>query len=111
MLNLLVIRSKDIEQSRQFYELLGLNFEPHQHGQDAPHFAAEQNGFVFEIYPCRGKDTTATRFGFGVNHLEATFDSLIAAGAQVVSAPQDSPWGKRAVIKAPDGHTVELMAQ
>jgi len=34
--------------------------------------------------------------------------SLMAHGANVVSAPSDSEWGRRAVLKDFDGHTVEL---
>jgi lactoylglutathione lyase len=111
MLNLLVIRSADIDRSRQFYEQFGFAFEPHQHGKGAPHLAAERDGFVFEIYPSQGKDTSATRLGFAVNRIEETIERLVFVGGQVISQPKASPWGKRAVIMDPDGHKVELTQQ
>ncbi|MDY6938635.1 MAG: VOC family protein [Cyanobacteriota bacterium] len=110
MLNLLVIRSSNIERAKIFYEALGLVFEAHQHGNGAPHFAAEEHGLVFEIYPLlKGKSTSATRFGFRVNAVEETIANLIHAGGEVIASPQPSPWGIRAVVKDPDGHRVELV--
>jgi len=32
-----------------------------------------------------------------------------AAGAEIVNGPHDSPWGRRAVVRDFDGHTVELV--
>jgi hypothetical protein len=36
-------------------------------------------------------------------------DTLITVdGTRLVHTPQDSPWGRRAVIADPDGHRIEL---
>jgi len=44
---------------------------------------------------------------FAFHHRDFTAQmSLIAHGANVVSAPSDSEWGRRAVLKDFDGHTV-----
>ncbi|MEO0377724.1 MAG: VOC family protein [Cyanobacteria bacterium P01_A01_bin.17] len=109
MLNLLVIRSSNIEESRRFYECLGLSFELHQHDKGAQHFAAEHHGLVFEIYPAQGKDTTATRLGFAVEKLDQVLAELIASGGKARETPKESPWGRRAVVVDPDGHKVELL--
>lgn len=50
-INLLVIRSPDIDRAVCFYEVLGLSFEKHAHGNGPLHYACESDGFVFEIYP------------------------------------------------------------
>lgn len=50
-LNLVVLRSPDIERARRFYEALGLAFFRHRHGKGAEHYASENGLFVFEIYP------------------------------------------------------------
>src|SRR4051812_27334640 len=50
-LNLLVIRSPDIDRSARFYELLGLSFTKHAHGTGPVHYAGELGSAVFEIYP------------------------------------------------------------
>ena len=109
-LNLLVIRSPDIDRSARFYQLLGLVFTKHAHGTGPVHYAAELGSAVFEIYP-RGdeKDSTSrTRLGFRVPNLDQTIATLQQSGAKIVSSPKDTAWGRRAVVDDPDGHRVEL---
>lgn len=53
--------------------------------------------------------TRGVRLGFRVDSVDGLVPLLEAAGAEVVSAPHDSEWGRRAVIRDPDGHTVELV--
>ena len=49
--NLLVLRCKDIEVTRRFYEQLGLSFVEEKHGTRPQHYAWESGGFVLELYP------------------------------------------------------------
>lgn len=109
-LNLLVIRSADMEAAASFYEQLGFRFTLHAHGSGPAHYATEDAGCVFEIYPLRPGDapTSAVRFGFQVESLDRILDALVSAGAKVISKPKASPWGYRAVIEDRDGHRVEL---
>jgi lactoylglutathione lyase len=109
MLSLLVLRSANINKSKRFYEQLGFVFEHHQHGKGTPHLAATMAGFVFEIYPAQGMDTSATRLGFAVEDVAQAIGGLVSVGGQVISQPRTSPWGLRAVVMDPDGHKVELM--
>ncbi|MFN3165426.1 MAG: VOC family protein [Phycisphaeraceae bacterium] len=114
-LNLVVILSSDIDKAEQFYKELGLFFEREQHGNGPEHLAAcgEAGGVVFEIYPLGPKHqpTTSTRLGFSIDDVDAYIERLTELGGSVVSTPKDSEWGRRAVIKDPDGHTVELITQ
>ena len=109
-LNLLVIRSGDIDRSARFYELLGLVFTKHAHGSGPQHYAAEPGTSVFEIYPRRDEkdSTSSTRLGFRVANLDQTLAALEQAGAKIVSPLKDTPYGRRAVVDDPDGHRVEL---
>ncbi len=109
-LNLVVIRSWDMERSAQFYAVLGLQLERHRHGSGPEHFASEVEGRVFEIYPRQDEtDSTAgARVGFQVVAVDAIVQRLAEEGARVLSAPKSSPWGRRAVVEDPDGHRVEL---
>ena len=109
-LNLLVIRSSDIDRAAAFYRHLGLSFTRHAHGSGPEHYAAELNDMVFEIYPASLKWplTIGTRIGFVVSELDAVVAALAIAGAMVQTPPTDSEWGRRAVVKDPDGHIVEL---
>jgi predicted enzyme related to lactoylglutathione lyase len=109
--NLLVIRSPDIERAVTFYEALGLRFERHSHGKGPEHYASETRGFVFEIYPQRDDEstTTNTRIGFNVVSVDDSLETLQKLSVSVVSPAKDSPWGRRAVVRDLDGHTVELV--
>ena len=55
-LNLVVIRSPDIERACRFYSALGLAFTKHAHGTGPEHYACEIGGIVFEIYPRKSED-------------------------------------------------------
>ncbi len=110
-LNLVVLRSIDIDKAADFYRLLGLEFSRHQHGSGPFHYACEMGETVFEIYPQQkeGEGSSGTRVGFRVEHLNSLLSRLEKAGVIVISAAKDSPWGRRAVVQYPDGHRVELI--
>jgi lactoylglutathione lyase len=111
-LNLVVLRCEDVDRAAAFYAELGLHFEKHAHGSGPLHYACEESGMVFELYPASEKSpaTKSTRIGFVVDDVDACIDALGQVGAKVVTPPADSPWGRRAVIRDLDGHTVELTA-
>jgi lactoylglutathione lyase len=112
-LNLVVIRSHDVNESVLFYQKLGLNFIKHQHGSGLEHFASEGSLITFEIYPCtlEASTTTATRLGFQVDSVDAIVQELEKSGAAIISSPKDSPWGRRAIVVDPDGHKIELTSR
>ncbi|MCW3096411.1 MAG: Glyoxalase/bleomycin resistance protein/dioxygenase [Chthonomonadaceae bacterium] len=109
-LNLVVIRSGDIERSTRFYTSLGLHLEKHRRGNGPEHFASEYEGGVFEIYPRQEENdsTAGVRIGFQVAKVDVLVQKLAEEGAAVISPPKSSPWGRRAVVEDPDGHRVEL---
>ncbi|MDA7907947.1 VOC family protein [Akkermansiaceae bacterium] len=109
-MNLVVIRSQDVEASKSFYEKIGLTFERHMHGKGAEHYASESSAFVFEIYPDSGTPSSGARVGFSVSDVDSTIEALRETGIEIVAEPKDSPWGRRAVVRDPDGHSVELTA-
>jgi len=109
-INLVVIRSADLDRAAEFYSLLGLDFTKHSHGTGPQHYACELAGLVFEIYPIQkdGDTTTGTRIGFRVDSVDVATKQLEEAGAKVISSPKESPWGRRAVLADLDGHRIEL---
>ena len=108
--NLLVLRVRDIDRAAEFYRKIGLELVIERHGKGPEHYASEIEGFVFEIYPQtdHSQPTTGVRIGFQVHSIDKVVADLAEAGAEVVTAPHDSPWGRRAVVKDTDGHMVEL---
>jgi predicted enzyme related to lactoylglutathione lyase len=111
-LNLVVLRSADIERAVTFYRKLGLQFSRHKHGSGPEHYTSEVNGLVFELYPVTPKSssTTGTRIGFRVDSVDSVCERLSQISAIMVTPPADSEWGRRAVVKDFDGHVVELLA-
>ncbi len=112
VVNLLVVRSRDIHRAVKFYQCFGLEFELHSHGRGPLHYAAEIGGLVFEIYPEKeGKSTLGTRMGFCVKSVDETVARLAEFEVEVLTQPADSKWGRRAVVRDLDGHAVELTAR
>jgi len=110
-LNLVVLRSSDIDRAAVFYREMGLLFTRQAHGSGPEHYSSEVSGLVFELYPLTPKSspTTGTRIGFRVDSVDEVVTILSKIGAEVVTPPTDSPWGRRAVVKDLDGHFVELV--
>lgn len=48
VLNLVVIRTVDLDRAEHFYGLLGLRFVRHSHGSGPEHLAAEGGGVVLK---------------------------------------------------------------
>ena len=52
LLNLIVIRTNQLEALMEFYQCFELAFNYHRHGKGVMHYSCEMdNGIVFEIYP------------------------------------------------------------
>lgn len=108
--NLLVLRSPDIDRAAEFYSEIGLLFTKHCHGSGPEHYTSCVGGFVFELYPLGNQPPTiGTRIGFSVNDVDSMVPMLVALGAKVISPAADTEWGRRAVVKDFDGHVVELL--
>jgi len=109
-LNLLVIRAKHPAKLAEFYRCLGLEFLLEQHGTGPEHYCSVQNGAVFEIYPKQECEpsTSGTRLGFAVERIDNIVEA-VKNQAQVLTRPQNSHWGRRAVLVDPEGHRVELL--
>ena len=109
-MNLLVLRSPDIDRASKFYAGMGLLFTKHRHGTGPEHYSSCVDGFVFEIYPLGNQPpTTGTRIGFCVDDVDSIVTMLVGMGAELISPAADSEWGRRAVVKDLDGHVVELL--
>jgi lactoylglutathione lyase len=113
-LSLLVLKTNQVEQVRDFYQGLGLAFQEEKHGNGPIHFSASIQDTVVEIYPLpkavQQADTT-TRLGFRIENLNATIQKLKEKGGKVVSEAQETQYGYAAIVKDPDGRSVELTQQ
>ena len=107
-LNLIVIRTANMPQLVNFYNLLGLEFDYHKHEQGVYHYATKIGDTTFEIYPLLRGQTAAdisTRLGFGVDNFDEKIELL---SDFIVSKPIETGFGYFAVLKDTDGRKVEI---
>jgi predicted enzyme related to lactoylglutathione lyase len=108
-LNLVVIRSADLDRAARFYGALGVRFHRERHGSGPEHLAGRSGSVVFEVYPAADAlGTSGVRLGFRVPSVAEAVAAAHEAGGSIVTPPRASPWGLRAVVSDPDGHRVEL---
>ena len=112
-INLIVLKTNQLENLVAFYEQLGFQFSNHRHGNGPLHFAAELSNFVFEIYPLPADINTpdnTTRLGFTIPDLETTLEKLKEHGnsIRIKKEPMVTAWGYQALVEDPDGRKVEL---
>jgi predicted enzyme related to lactoylglutathione lyase len=110
-LNLIVLKTRQVEQVRTFYQVLGLDLTEEQHGKGPIHFAGRIGDVVIEIYPLPNDASlvdSSTRLGFDVENVAQVIMALDSIGTCIVSLPKDTPWGFQAIVKDPDGRSVEL---
>jgi uncharacterized glyoxalase superfamily protein PhnB len=116
------IVAKDLQQTLDFYKLLG--FDLRHIGTDGDHWeAAQENGLRLmidteKLLMSLGQPT-ATPASFATIALKfdspAELDAMVkavkGAGHEIVSEPQDMFWGQRyATIKDPNGNKLDLFA-
>jgi catechol 2,3-dioxygenase-like lactoylglutathione lyase family enzyme len=104
-LTLLVIRCRDLELSRSFYQALGLVFAPEQHGSGPHHYSSRLGSTVLELYPST-KIVGGLRLGLRVADVAEAVRSIRALGGQV--ARDLTPEHRAALLRDPDGNDVEL---
>ncbi|MBS0266620.1 MAG: glyoxalase/bleomycin resistance/extradiol dioxygenase family protein [Planctomycetes bacterium] len=110
-LSLLVLKTRHLEALRKVYSTLGIALVEERHGKGPIHYAGQVGPVVFEIYPLPEGDTvvdTTTRLGFVVSSLANVLKSLEKLGTPIVTKPQASEREMRAIIRDPDGRSIEL---
>ncbi len=111
VLNLVVLKTPQVDRLRAFYQALGVSLAEEQHGSGPVHYVGQVGETVLEIYPLPdegGMADTTTRLGFTVEQLAEVIQALREAGTVVTSEPRQTAWGLRAVVRDPDGRAVEL---
>lgn len=105
-INLLVLRCRELEASKRFYELLGFGFVKEKHHSGPLHYSSQDAGFVFELYPlAENEEAGNSRIGFSVKDIQQVL-------SQVTITSQHEFNGKQIyVVPDPDGRKVELREQ
>lgn len=110
-LALLVLKTRQVEELRLFFQTLGVDLVEEQHGKGPVHFAGRAGAVVIEVYPLPDDGTpvdSSTRLGFAVKKVVEVIRALEGIGTPIVKPPKETTWGLQAVVKDPDGRSVEL---
>lgn len=66
-INFIVLSCSDIEQSKLFYEKLGLNFSKEQHENGPIHYAGNLGHVILELYPSSKRFPVEKSVRLGIN--------------------------------------------
>jgi lactoylglutathione lyase len=108
---LVVLKTRQVEQLRHFYQTLGIELAQEQHGKGPVHFSGGVGGVVIEVYPLPDDGTpvdASTRLGFAVENLTQIVQALQGIGTKIVTPAMMKAWGLQAVVRDPDGRAVEF---
>ncbi len=108
-LTLLVLKTRQLEQLRMFYQTLGVDLVEEQHGRGPVLFAGRAGTVVLEVYPLPDDGTpvdSSTRLGFAVENVAGVIRALEGTGTRIVTPPRETARGLQAVVKDPDGRSV-----
>jgi predicted enzyme related to lactoylglutathione lyase/3-polyprenyl-4-hydroxybenzoate decarboxylase len=111
----IVLTCADLETSAAFYRELGLPLKHEDHGEGPVHYACDLGPVHVALFAADEAGTAPSRraagsglVGLQVASVEDAFARAVAAGGEGVQEPADFPWGRRALVKDPDGRVVEL---
>ena len=70
VLNLIVIRSADLDRAHRFYSALGIRLDRERHGSGPEHLVGIAGSVTFEVYPLAdAMSTIGVRLGFRVHSM------------------------------------------
>ncbi len=109
-LSLLVLKVRDIAQSRSFYERLGFSFLEHLHGKGSPHICSTDLGFPLELYPATQSAQNYVALGFTIPSIQTYRYQLMEHGI-ACSEITDTEFGQLFVVRDPDNNRIEIYAE
>jgi catechol 2,3-dioxygenase-like lactoylglutathione lyase family enzyme len=110
-LSSLVFRTVRLDACAQFYRELGLALCEERHGEGPLHYSYQSGEVLIEFYPAKSPDDligAGIMIGVSVKSLDEALARLQSIGVGIVKAPENTEWGRRAVVLDPDGRKVEI---
>lgn len=102
-----IVYTEDVDALAAFYRAAFLLDPPEEFGPD--HRGLRVGGTYLGFDRVEGASPGAVSLWFRVDDLEATFDRIVALGAQVRYPPTEKPWGDvLAAVHDPDGNLLGL---
>jgi lactoylglutathione lyase len=110
-LGLIVLRTKNIHNVIAWYGAIGIEIVKEKHEKSKSTYTADLEGLVLEFLPLPEEVAAPepnVRLGFVVDDLDLTLATLKAHATVVINPPQSTSRGYRAVVRDPDGRSIEL---
>ena len=111
----LVLWTHALDETVALLKVLGVPLEREQHDEGPVHWACELSGVHLAIYGAPGserapghREAGSTLIGLRVASVDASVEVARRHGAKILSEPDEYPWGRRALVEAPDGRAIEL---
>jgi len=107
ILSSVVLRSRDLEMTRSFYErLLGAEFQEEQHDHGPKHYSCNLSGVLLELYPRLSDDKGTDQIGFTVTSLDEVVGRV--EPQYIRQGPFDTSYGRGLLLRDPDGRLIHL---
>lgn len=110
-LGLVVLRTKNMPKIIAWYGAIGVQIVKEKQEKSTSTYTADLEGLVLEFLPLSEEMPAPepnVRLGFVVSDLDKTLADLKTLGTVVINPPQSTTRGFRAVVRDPDGRSIEL---
>ncbi|MHB8630150.1 MAG: VOC family protein [Aggregatilineales bacterium] len=116
-LGIVILYVHDIEKATAFYrDVVGFTIEPGANTSafvflrpaDSPSFALQDISTTTADKAAKGG---CTEIGFLVDDVDATFKRWKAKGVEIVTEPEDKPFGRYFLAKDPEGHFLDVFGK
>jgi lactoylglutathione lyase len=110
-LALVVLRTKNMPKVIAWYGTIGVTIVKEKLEKSKSTYTADLEGLILEFVPLPEEMPAPepnVRLGFVVSDLDKTLADLKTLGTVVVNPPQSTSRGFRAVVRDPDGRSIEL---
>lgn len=106
------LRCADLERTLRFYASLGLRIGRIPWGKGEYVFVGLDRGAIDPTPALGPGDRSPITIGLAVDDLDEAYRRARAAGAEILEAPRDQPWGVRNFyVRDPDGHQLEFFKE
>lgn len=113
-LELLVLRTNDLQRAKEFYSCLGFKFIEEKHGSGPTHYSTQIHNTVMEIYPgteaepLSPRNAGAVMLGLTVESLNQVIEKLAEIGISPERPIRETELGKTTTILDVDGRFIQL---
>lgn len=106
-----LLTSKNIDETKKFYECLSLEFVSEKHNNGPAHYSHSFKDTLLEIYPETSVKKDKISFIITVKNIEHSLKLLLNHGAKILDDSNINAAYRRATIEDPDGRIIQIIEQ